>query len=243
MLYLIGIGLWDARDITLKGLDVVKRCTRVYRESYTSRLSASVSDLEHTYGKKIILADRSLVENGEEILNHAENEDTALLIIGDVFAATTHLDLMLRARERGIEVRTIFNASVLTAVGVTGLELYKFGRVTSIPFLNANVSSPIDVYKSNKKSGLHTLFLFDLDPQKNKYLTIADACTYLLEHKVSAKTQAIGCAGLGSDSPEIRYAQLSTLKSLTFHLLPQCLIIPGTLHFMEEEALKRYKGL
>ena len=38
MLYLVGLGLADEKDITVKGLEVVKRAERVYLESYTSIL-------------------------------------------------------------------------------------------------------------------------------------------------------------------------------------------------------------
>jgi len=30
MFYFIGLGLGDAKDITVKGLEVVKKCSRVY---------------------------------------------------------------------------------------------------------------------------------------------------------------------------------------------------------------------
>ena len=38
MLYLVGLGLADERDITVKGLDIVRAAERVYLESYTSIL-------------------------------------------------------------------------------------------------------------------------------------------------------------------------------------------------------------
>lgn len=38
MLYLVGLGLADEADITVKGLEVVKRAERVYLEAYTSIL-------------------------------------------------------------------------------------------------------------------------------------------------------------------------------------------------------------
>ena len=38
MLYFIGLGLADESDITVKGLDIVKICKRVYLEAYTSIL-------------------------------------------------------------------------------------------------------------------------------------------------------------------------------------------------------------
>ena len=39
MFYLIGLGLGDAKDITVKGLEVVKAAKRVYLEAYTSILT------------------------------------------------------------------------------------------------------------------------------------------------------------------------------------------------------------
>lgn len=38
MLYLIGLGLADEKDITVKGLEIVKRAERVYLEAYTAIL-------------------------------------------------------------------------------------------------------------------------------------------------------------------------------------------------------------
>lgn len=38
MLYLVGLGLSDETDITVKGLEVVKSASRVYLEAYTSIL-------------------------------------------------------------------------------------------------------------------------------------------------------------------------------------------------------------
>jgi len=43
--------------------------------------------------------------------------------------ATTHTDLELRARQAGIPVRVVHNASIMNAVGVCGLQLYRFGEV------------------------------------------------------------------------------------------------------------------
>lgn len=38
MLYLVGLGLADETDITVKGLEAVKKAERVYLEAYTSIL-------------------------------------------------------------------------------------------------------------------------------------------------------------------------------------------------------------
>lgn len=39
MFYIIGLGLGDAKDVTVKGLEIIKKCERVYLESYTSILT------------------------------------------------------------------------------------------------------------------------------------------------------------------------------------------------------------
>lgn len=39
MLYLIGLGLGDATDVTVKGLEIIKKCDDIYLEAYTSILS------------------------------------------------------------------------------------------------------------------------------------------------------------------------------------------------------------
>lgn len=39
MLFLIGLGLSDEKDITIKGLEAIKSCNHVYLEGYTSILS------------------------------------------------------------------------------------------------------------------------------------------------------------------------------------------------------------
>jgi len=57
-LYFIGIGLNDEKDISVKGLELVKKADSVYLENYTSKINCDVKYLEQLYGKKIILADR-----------------------------------------------------------------------------------------------------------------------------------------------------------------------------------------
>jgi len=240
MLYLIGLGLNDEKDITLKGLEAIKSSDFIYLENYTSALNCPIKSLEKLYNKKIILADRDLVENKAEqtILKNAKNKNVSLLIIGDPLSATTHIDLMLRAKELGIKVKIINNASILTAIGITGLQLYKFGQVTSIPFNNKEIKTPIEVLKKNQKIGLHTLFLLDLNPLNKEFLTINKALEYLTRNKISKHTLCIGCAALGSDKPEIRAGKIKDILKIKFKKYPQCLIIPGKLHFMEEEALR-----
>src|SRR3989338_2452143 len=115
MLYLISLGLSDEKDISIKGLAAVKKCNEIYLENYTSFLQVSKEKLEKFYNKKIILANREFVESNFP-LEKAKKQNIALLIIGDVFSATTHISLLLEAKKQNIEVKVIHNASILTAV-------------------------------------------------------------------------------------------------------------------------------
>lgn len=242
-LYFIGLGLGDEKDITLKGLGTIKKCSKLYLEEYTSKLVMSTKeDLEKFYGKKIISADRDLVENKAEttILKDAKNKDVAFLIIGDPFSATTHIDLKLRADELGIKTKIIPNTSIMNAIGITGIDLYKFGRTTTIPFDNKNLDSPYKVIKNNLKNNLHTLCLLDLNPAQNKYMTVNLALEYLLKKGFSKSHLCIGCAGIGGEDPTIKSAQAKDLIKKKFNKFPQCLIVVSKLHFMEEESLKKY---
>ncbi len=249
VLYMIGIGLNDEEDITVKGLELVRKADFVYLESYTSKLDCSVKDLGKLYKKSVLLADRDLVEKkSDEILDKAKNKKVAFLVVGDVFSATTHLDLMLRAKEKKIKVEIVNNASILTAVGITGLELYKFGKTTSMPYFEKSfkAEAPYDVIKENKKLGLHTLILLDIKADEKRFMTVNEALKQLLEIESKRKgnvltqnTKVIGCARLGAKQ-KIRYDAVKKIVKVSFGKPLHCLIVPGKLHFIEEEALKLY---
>ena len=247
----IGLGLNDEKDISLKGLELVKKSDFIYLENYTSKLNINISYLENLYGKKIILADRKLVELDAEktILKEAKTHEVAFLVVGDVFSATTHMDLYLRAKKSGIKIKIVQNASVLTAIGITGLQLYKFGKVVSIPFLNDNIETPYDALKLNQQSNLHTLFLLDLTETSNDSLIVNDAIRYLLkvelkrgEKVFTENTLCIGCTKLGSLDSIIKAGTANNLLKENFKDGMHCLVVPAkNLHFMEEEALKLYR--
>ena len=247
-LYFIGLGLNNEKDITINGLEAVKKCDVIYLEDYTSILNCTKESLEKFYGKKIISARRDLVESdNNEIIENARAKNVAFLVAGDPLAATTHIDLFLRAKKEGIKCSIIHNASIISAVGATGLQVYKFGKTTSIPLQNEDVETPYDVLKDNSSLGLHTLFLLDLNPEEEKFLTINDAIRYLLKAELkknekifSEKTLCVGCARLGSENQVIKAGSAKDLLKHNFGKPVHCLIVPGKLHFMEEEVLKMY---
>lgn len=85
-LYIIGLGLGDERDITVKGADAIRKCDRVFLESYTSVLAVPAERLEEMYGKKVEIAYRETVESeAEKILEPAKTGSVAFLVVGDPF--------------------------------------------------------------------------------------------------------------------------------------------------------------
>ena len=79
-------------------------------------------------------------------------------------SATTHMDLVMRAKEERIEVQSIHNASIMNAIGCCGLQLYSYGQTISIVFFTDSWR-PDSFYakiKQNRDLGLHTLCLLDI---------------------------------------------------------------------------------
>ncbi len=93
MFYLVGLGLGDERDITLRGLEVVRGCARVYLEHYTAILTGVAPErLAKLYGRPVELATREMVEGGaDELLAGAGEGDVALLVVGDPFGCVSSL--------------------------------------------------------------------------------------------------------------------------------------------------------
>lgn len=239
MLYLVGWGLYD---LTVEGLKVLQSAERVYLESYTGL--ADIQKLKKQIKKEVIALSREDVEQNPYFLQQAKKDAVAIVITGDPLAATTHIDLLIRAKEEGIKTRIIHNASVFTAVSETGLQLYKFGKTVSIPHPQKNylVETPYNILKENQSIGAHTLLLLDVAP----FMTVNDAINILLkielkrnEKVFTRDTFCVGCAGLGSDSV-IKAGKASGLLKESFGSPVHCLIVPSKLHFMEEEFLKQY---
>lgn len=244
MLYLVGLGLGDVRDITIKGLDIVKKCSKVYLESYTSVLSVGAAQLEQFYGKELILADRELVEQGcAAMLEAAKEEDVAFLVVGDPLGATTHSDLMLRAHEMGVKTQVIHNASILTAVGCCGLQLYNFGETVSIVLWTDTwrPHSYYDKIAANRRRGLHTLCLLDIKMKEKsienlikgrdiyeppRFMTASEAASQLLEILEVKKSEGVpaselaydedsACVGLARIGMETQQIACSSLKHMS----------------------------
>ena len=242
MIYLIGMGLWDEKDLSIRGLEIAKKADRVFLENYTSSLMGlDTGDLEELVQKPIEPLSREDMENDPRFLKDAVNHNIAILVGGDPLVATTHHDLILRAREAGINVRVIHNASIISAIAETGLHIYKFGRTVTIPFWTENFK-PTSFFKhilENISSGLHTLVLLDIDKKNNRYMTANEGLKRIqeLDNERKIKT-AIVVARLGSDSPLIRYGTVEALINQDFGPPLHSIVVPGELHVLEKDYLE-----
>ena len=247
MLHLIGLGLFDEQDISLKALEALKKSDRVYAELYTNFYHGDLKKLEELCGKKITVLGRSDVEENptEIILKDAREKEIAFLVAGDPMVATTHIDLALRARKKGIKVKVIHSSSIYSAIAETGLQAYKFGKTTSIVYPEEKYfpETPYDALKDNLEMGLHTLCLLDVKADEERYMTVAEGIQTLLKIGEKRKdrvftedTLCVGAARLGGDSL-INYGKARDLMKIDFGKPPHILIVPAKLHFMEEEAL------
>ncbi len=247
---LIGLGLNDEKDISLKGLEEAKSCEKIYCETYTSLWRGDLKLLEKLIGKEIkMLERRTLEEFSSKLIEEAKSKKVCILVPGDPLVATTHISLLLEAKKRGIETSVIHSSSIISAVAETGLQIYKFGKTVTIPLPEKTKGKlPISVYdtiKDNKERGLRTLCLLDLDIEKNIFLSVREAIEILLkiekkrgEGVISESSKLVVCCRLGSKDKQIIYDKISNLKNREFKEPPYVIIIPGNLHFLEKESLE-----
>jgi diphthine synthase len=254
MLTFIGLGLYDEKDVSVKGLDAIRDADVIYAEFYTSRLmGSSLEKMEQAYGKKVIVLSREDVEQHpkENVLKDAQDKKVVFLTGGDAMVATTHVDLRLRAKKMGVETCTIHGASIQSAVcGLTGLQNYRFGKAATIafPYKGMVSETPYDTVKMNKANNLHTLLFLDIDREKG-YMTVNEGIRWLLEVEsrrkegVAAGSLCIGIARAGSPCPCVRAGKIEALQSFDFGGPLHIMVIPAELHFLEEEALQVFAGL
>ena len=266
VLYIVGLGLGDEKDITVRGLEAVKTCKCLYLEYYTSILGIDNSKLEAFYGVPVILADRTMVETeADRIFEEAKESNIGFLVVGDPLCATTHTDLIIRARTLGITVETIHNTSVMGAAASCGLQLYQYGYTVSIPLFEGTwrPDSFYDRIKYNRAGGMHTLCLLDIkvkEPDYSKhtggklvflpprFMTVNQAVEQLLEVETNRKEgvckpedYGVGMARLGQPDQCIVYGTLEQLRTVNFGAPLHCFALVGDAHPLELEVLKFFE--
>jgi len=258
--------LGDEKDITVRGLEAVKKSDKVFLEAYTSVLCVGKERLEAFYEKEIIIADRNMVESeAEQIYEPSVDQDVALLVVGDPVCATTHTDIMIRAKEIGAKVELIHNASIMGAAGSCGLQLYNFGHTVSIPYFD-DKWRPTSFYpkiKYNREGAMHTLCLLDIKVKEPdfdammkgqtkflppRFMSVNTAAEQLIEAEEThgegiyddTKTLCVGLARLGQPDQKIIAGTLRELVEQDFGEPLHSLIVCGECHDLELEVLKEF---
>ena len=250
MLTFIGLGLYDEKDISVKGLEAIKSADSIFLEGYTSRLmGADIKKMEEYYGKKVIFLGRDGVEkHPDNILDCAERGSAVFLTGGDPMVSTTHSDLRIRAKMRGIPTQIIHGASIQSAVcGLSGLQNYRFGKSCSIPYPEKNwfPTTPLDTILQNIEQDLHTLVFLDIKP--DRFMTVGEGVLLIEQmaekRNLSAPQIFVGMARAGSAEPYVLAGDSEKLKKADFGAPLHVLVIPSSLHMMEKEYLETFAGL
>ena len=257
MLTFVGLGLYDERSVTLAGRDAIRGADRVFAEFYTGRLAgASVADLEASHGVDVEVRDRTGVEEDPDaILEAAETGDAVFLSAGDPMVATTHVDLRLRAAERGLETRVFHGTTAETAAAsLSGLQNYRFGKATTLPFPWAHGAGAPDVaggertgagsvpdsvletVAANRERGLHTLVYLDIKAERGEYMTASTAAEQFAD--AFGADLGVVVARAGSLDPLVAADRIDALAERSFGDPLHLLVIPGDLHHIEADALE-----
>ena len=248
----IGLGLFDVKDISVKGLDAVRDADFVFAEFYTSKLQGSTTEeMEIFFKRQIRILSREEVEGETILLDSAAKGETILLTGGDPMSATTHHSLRLEAMRRAIPVHLIHSSSIFTAVpGLVGLPAYKFGRTTTLvrPEKNFSPTSPYEVIVRNQRMGLHTMVLLDIKSDEDYFMTASEGLKLLIEMEkkikkkiVAPETEVIVVARAGSENPFVWYGPLEQGMEMDFGSPLHSIVIPGECHFMEKEFLEMFR--
>ena len=252
MLTFVGLGLFDERDISVKGLEAVRSADLVYLETHTSRLTGTtIAAMERLYGRPVVPVTREEMEvRPGEILARAREKEVVLLSGGDPMVSTTHADLRLRAKAAGVESRIIHGASIQSAVsGLTGLQNYRFGKPTSLPFPAGSwfPTTPLEMVLANLSLRLHTLVFLDI--RDEEFMTVKEGIALLGEMAGRISRPApefyVGIARAGSPDPFVAAGSPGFLGGLDFGPPLNILAVPAALHPVEQEYLEvysRYEG-
>ncbi|KAI3385556.1 hypothetical protein SNEBB_008536 [Seison nebaliae] len=268
MLHIIGLGLGNAHDITLVGLNVIRKCDFVFIENYTSVMVSSLNEMESLYEKKIEVLYREDVESEMKYMELAKEYDVALLVIGDPFCATTHSTLLLEGKKRNIQIKTYRNASIMNCVGSTGLELYRFGETVSFCFWKESerILSYFEKIERNRSMSLHTLCLLDIKIRENdidammkgqikylpnRFMKANEACGQLVHYidvnvnsTLTKNTLVVAVCRLGSETERIIVSTIGRLAIMSDDDLGKelhSIVIPGRIDIVEKEVMELYK--
>ncbi|MEA3414398.1 MAG: diphthine synthase [Nanoarchaeota archaeon] len=238
MLYIIGLGL-NKKSITKEGLEALSKCKKVYLESYTVDFPYTLHNLEEVFNKKIKSLNREDVEN-LSIIDEAKKLDIALLVYGSPLTATTHITIVNECKASRVKCKIIHNASIFDAIAETGLQLYKFGKVASMPTWKKSFTpdSFMKIVQQNLSQEAHSLILVDIGLEWGEALK---------QLKISAENNKIKlnklviCQAMGTKHQKILYRGVEELEEFTGVKKPYCIILPSKMHFVEKESVEYFE--
>ena len=246
MLWFVGLGISGITELSDSTLSVIKDADIVYLESFTSPISESEKDqLKRISNGEFKIAKRWLVEDGNEILENAKDKKTVLISYGDPYIATTHLELKTRAISDKIETKTIHSSSIVSSlIGEAGLHYYKVGKVLTIMNDPKSMITPYNTIFNNLLSKTHSVILLEYNEDKSFFLEPQNALSLLLDVEkmqnrkiISKDIFAIVASRIGKNNQKIIAGKISNLLKKEFGEPPHSIIIPGSLHFTESDAL------
>jgi diphthine synthase len=248
----VGLGLGDERGVSEQARATLAASEVIFAEEYTAVApSGTIERLAKLVGRPVRRLDRPLLESEAPILEAlSSHARVALVVVGDPFAATTHVALRLAAERAGHSWSYTPNASILTAAaGFLGLMHYRFGRTVSLPFPTRNFTptSPLEQVAANRARDLHTLVLLDLRPEEGRFLSASQALSVLRERDphqgfLRDDDRVAVVARIGREDARAWVGPFARLRALDFGPPMHALVVLApTLHFEEEEALRRYE--
>lgn len=254
MLYLVGIGL-GIGDISARGMDTIGKSSRLFLDQYTNFIpDEELKSMNSAFGKEPELLERSdLEENAAKTIEKAKSENIVILVPGDPLIATTHHTILDTAKKLGIKYEIIHCVSIFSAaIGESGLDIYRFGPTTTIPFWTDKYKpvSFIDVIAQNFNNNQHTLILLDYDYKNRKRMTLVEAIQFL--HKadestgrnlIKKETKILILGNVGKVNQSIHYVAIDEMnKEVLKEFLDKTLslIFPAKLNFAEVEALSKF---
>ena len=247
MLWFVGLGISGISELSDNTISVIKNADTVYLESFTSPISETEKEqLANMCDGEFKIAKRWLVEDGNEILENAKKREVVLISYGDPYIATTHLELKTRAVTDKIETKTIHSSSIVSSlIGEIGLQYYKVGKILTIMNDPKSMITPYNTISNNLLSKMHSVILLEYNEDKSFFLAPQDALSLLLDAEkiqngkiISLDTFAIIASRIGKSDQNITSGKISNLIKKEFGNPPHTIIIPGSLHFTESNAVK-----
>ena len=247
MLWFIGLGISGISELSDNTISVIKNADIVYLESFTSPISETEKEqLANMCDGEFKIAKRWLVEDGNEILENAKKREVVLISYGDPYIATTHLELKTRAVTDKIETKTIHSSSIVSSlIGEIGLQYYKVGKILTVMNDPKSMITPYNTISNNLLSKMHSVILLEYNEDKSFFLAPQDALSLLLDAEkiqngkiISLDTFVIIASRIGKSDQNITSGKISNLIKKEFGNPPHTIIIPGSLHFTESNAVK-----